>query len=505
MLKKDYFFNQMKELGLALTFDDVRLKTGYSEVMPSKVLLDTKFSKNISLKIPIASSAMDTVTESKMAIAMAKCGGIGIIHRNMDPEKQASEVSKVKYHLNGLIEKPITIEEDEKIEDVLKKIEEKQYGFHSLPVVDKNNKIVGIITKNDFDLSDNLSASAKNIMSTKLIIAPAGTTIDQAYEIMKKEKKKVLPLINENMEITGMYVFSDVKRLLESTSPMYNIDSRGQLIVGAAVGTGEVEKIRIQKLVSKNVDVLVIDTAHADSKPVFEMIRYIKENFSVDVVIGNVSEPESVKRLIEAGADGIKIGQGPGSICTTRIIAGIGKPQVTAIYECSKIAAEYKIPICADGGIRYSGDITIAIGAGASSVMLGNLLSGTKESPGDIIFKNGRQWKLYRGMGSLSALKENESSRQRYRQDDQLFFKKEDKSLISEGVEGLVPYKGEVKEVIVQYIGGLKNGMGYIGAATIKELNEKADFIRISDAGKKESHPHDINIVNEQPNYQSEF
>ena len=497
LMAKEEFFNRMRESGIALTFDDVRLKTGYAEVMPDHVSLATRFSKNISLKIPIVSAAMDTVTENKMAIELAKLGGIGIIHKNLTPEEQAWEISKVKFHLNGLIEKPICVYENERIEEILKMRNKKGFGFHSFPVLDKNGKLSGILTENDFDFCENNKLVAKDIMTKDVITASNSTSLEEAYKIMNKEKKKVLPLIYDNGTVAGLYVFSDVKRIKTGSSSNYNIDKNGQLRVGAAIGVGKDALIRIERLLEKNIDVVVIDTAHGDSRLVIQILKEIKKKYpQLDVVVGNVSEPHSIKRLIEAGADGIKVGQGGGAICTTRIIAGIGCPQVTAIYNCAKVAEKFDVPICADGGLRYSGDITIAIGAGANTVMLGSMLAGTKEAPGDIVFWNGRQWKNYRGMGSIGALEKNKGSRERYNQ--ALTGKKE---LIPEGIEGLVPYRGELKDVVFQYVGGLKRGMGYVGAGNIDELRQKADFIQLSYAGKTESHPHDVEIIKEAPNY----
>lgn len=493
---KDDFFRKLESSGIALTYADVRLKTGYSEVLPDNVDTTTKFSKNILLKIPIVSAAMDTVTESSMAIAMAKLGGIGIIHKNLSPQDQASEVAKVKYHLQGIIEKPITVNPTDRIESILERRTEKGYSFHTFPVVD-NGKIVGLLTKNDFDFCDDHSLTASEVMTKDLITMPYNTSVEEAYARLKKEKKKVLPLLDKNGVLTGMYLYSDLARAKSGRFDVYNLDNKGRLIVGAAIGVGDDAIKHVKFLMEKEVDVVVIDTAHGDSSPVIETLKSIKKLYPrLDVVVGNVSEPESVKRLVDAGADGIKVGQGPGAICTTRIIAGIGCPQVTAIYYCSLEAEKYNISICADGGLQYSGDIPIAIGAGAYSVMMGSMLAGTKESPGDIVFRDGRQWKNYRGMGSIGAM-ESKGSRDRYNQ--VLTGKNE---LVPEGIEGLVPYKGEVKDVIFQYVGGLKRGMGYVGAANILELQEKADFWRPTEAGIKESHPHDVVITKESPNYQ---
>ena len=385
-----------REEGLALTFDDVRLRTGYAEVMPNQVNIESKFSRNVGLKIPVVSAAMDTVTEYGLAIELAKLGGMGVIHRSLSVEDQADHVARVKHHLNGLIEKPICVYEDESVPTILAKREEKGYPFHSFPVLSREGKLVGIVTGNDFEFCGDSQLNVRDIMSTELISAPRDTTIDRAYDLMRSEKKKILPLVTENREVAGMYVFSDVKRIKTRSAETYNVDNKGQLRVAAAVGTGDEALKRVERL-SKRVDVIVIDTAHGDSKSVIDTLREIKRNYSLDVVVGNVSIGESAKRLVEAGADGIKVGQGPGSICTTRVIAGIGRPQVSAVYDCAKAIEGIDIPICADGGLRSSGDIPLAIAAGAHSVMMGSMLAGTEEAPGEIVFVEGRQWKSYRG------------------------------------------------------------------------------------------------------------
>jgi len=485
-----------REEGEALTFDNVGLITGYSEVMPDQVLVDSRFSRKVGLKIPIASAAMDTVTEYRLAIELAKLGGIGVIHRSLSPEEQASQVARVKHHLNGLIERPVCVFEDETISSILLKREEKGYSFHSFPVLSRAGKLVGLVTGNDFEFCDNLSLTAKEIMSIELLSAPEGITISGAYDLMRKEKKKILPLVNQTGEIAGMYVFSDVKRIKTGSAENYNLDLKGQLRVAAAVGTGQEALERVARLFEKNVDVIVIDTAHGDSKLVLETLQQIKKDYSLDVVVGNISVGESAKRLVAAGADGIKVGQGPGSICTTRPIAGIGRPQLSAVYDCARAIEDSDVPICADGGLRYSGDIPKAIAAGAHSVMMGNMLAGTEEAPGIIISVDGRQWKSYRGMGSLSALESSRSSRERYLQ-----AQTEKNHLVPEGVEGLTPYKGKLSEIIVQYEGGLRKGMGYVGAASIEELREKGDFDRITSAGYSESHPHGIVMTKDAPNY----
>lgn len=495
---KDNFFQRLEELALALTYDDVRLRTGYSEVMPADVSLETKFSRQVSLRVPLVSAAMDTVTEHELAIEIAKLGGLGIIHRNNTPKAQATEVARVKYHLNGLVLRPVTVQEDETIASILRRREEKRYSFHSFPVVNCEGKLVGILTGNDFDFCTDTSLPASAVMSRDdLLTAPEGTSLDDAFALMHRHRRKLLPIVDKEGRATALYTWSDAMRIKSRSAASHNVDSKGQLRVGAAVGTGTDTLERADALCQAGVDVFVIDTAHGDSKPVIDTICALKHHWrTIDVVAGNISEAHSVERLIAAGVDGIKVGQGPGSICTTRKIAGIGTPQVSAIYHCSRAAEPHGVPVCADGGLRYSGDITVALGAGADSVMLGSLLAGTKEAPGDIVFLDGRQWKSYRGMGSLGALVEGAGSRERYRQSQA-----DRDKLVPEGIEGMVPYKGNVAAVVHQYLGGLRSGMGYVGAASIEELQAKADFIRISPAGEAESHPHDVYITKEAPNY----
>jgi IMP dehydrogenase len=498
-MRKKWVLELAAQNGEGLTYDDVRLRTGFSEVMPDDVSLISRFSRNVGLNIPIVSAAMDTVTEFKLAIKLAELGGLGVIHRSLSPDEQAYHVARTKHHLNGRVERPITVQEIRTIEEILNMKAQKGYNFNSFPVVDDEDRLVGIITGNDLIFCDNISLTARDVMTPTPLTASVETTMQQAYDLMRRQKKKALPLINSERRIQGMYIFSDVKRILNGEARHFNVDPRGQLRVGAAIGVREDAFERVEKLVRENVDVVVIDTAHADSSSVYETLKELKSRFpSLDVVVGNISEADSAKKLAEAGADGIKVGQGPGSICTTRIIAGIGCPQVSAVYECAKVADDYDIPICADGGLRYSGDIPIAIAAGAHSVMMGSMLAGVDESPGEIVFVQGRQWKSYRGMGSLGAMSENASSRERYLQIDS----GKDK-LVPEGVEGLVSCKGKLTVVMHQYVGGLRRGMGYVGAASIEELREKGEFRRITSAGVAESHPHDMTITKEAPNYRT--
>ncbi len=495
--RRDQFFKNINDQGIALTYDDVRLTTGHSEVLPDDIDVESKFSRNVGLRIPIASAAMDTVTEAEMAIEIAKLGGIGVIHKNFSPHDQASQVAKVKFHLNGLIGKPICFNQNVSIEEILNTRKQKGYAFHSFPIVDDEHRLVGILTENDFTFCENLALKAKQVMTKNVITAKPGASLREAYDVMKDNKKKSLPLRDKSGKVAGLYTFSDVKRILVGDSKTFNVDKTGRLRVAAAIGVYDDAFARLEKLIPEQVDVVVIDTAHGDSKGVLETLKMVKKKYDVDVIAGNISEAESAERLLKAGADGLKVGQGPGSICTTRIIAGIGKPQVSAVYECAKAARRYKVPVCADGGLKYSGDISIAIGAGAHSVMMGNMLAGTKESPGDFRFHQGVQYKVYRGMGSLGAMESSKGSRERYNQGKN--------DLIPEGMEGMVPYKGPVKEVIHQYVGGLRRGMGYVGARSIEHLREIAQFIRITEAGKAESHPHDIVITREAPNYQEKI
>jgi IMP dehydrogenase len=494
MRNVDAFFQKMDALALALTYDDVRLKTAYSEVDPREVNIETRFSRNIPLKCPIVSAAMDTVTESRMAIALAKIGGIGVIHKALQPEAQASQVKRVKLHLNGLIEKPVTVSEHRTIQAIEEMRREKDYGFNTFPVVNNDEKLIGLLTRNDFDFCENWQLTAGEAMTplAELTTAPLGTNLETAYKTMRDARKKVLPLITPTGGVGGMFVFSDAKRLSKSSSlSRHNVDANGHLRVAAAIGTGEAEIARAELLIKAGCDVIVIDTAHGDSKNVYDTLKVFKKLYpSIDIVVGNISEPESAARLADAGADGIKVGQGPGSICTTRIIAGVGCPQVTAVYNCAHAVRGQNIPICADGGIRNSGDIPIAIAAGADCVMLGRGLAGTTETPGSVKETPKGRVKIYRGMGSLGAMQASKASRERYRQGDVASDK-----LVPEGVETIVPYQGDAEPVIFRQIGGLRAGMGYTGSGSIRELQENGDFRRMSGAGLTESHPHDVTII----------
>jgi IMP dehydrogenase len=494
------FFVNASEQGLMLTYDDVRLRPRHSDVAPTDPSIDlsTRISRNVGLKIPIVSSPMDTVTTAEMAIAMAEAGGLGVIHRGLTPAAQAKEVGRVKNRLNRRVETPIVVHDDMTVEAVLRMHEEKKWTFQTFPVVDAAGKLLGLLTRNDFEFCTDPSVAVTKIMTRLdcLTTGQEGVTQQEAYALMTRHKRKVLPLLKVDGTLAQMYLFSDVKRILSPNSD-HNVDRNGQLVVAAAVGAGKDALERAGLLARKNCNIFHIDTAHGDSKNVIETIALLKAEYpEVDVIAGNVSSGESAKRLADAGADGVMVGQGPGSICTTRVIAGIGVPQVSAVYECVQALLGTSVPVCADGGINSSGDIVIGLAVGASSIMLGRLLAGTEEAPGETRFFNGMQVKDYRGMGSLGAMRDNTSSRERYGQKGAAITK-----LVPEGIEGIVPFKGSVRSVLDQYVGGIKAGMGYNGARTIAELSEVAQLFRMSNAGLKESHPHDIVITADAPNY----
>lgn len=501
-MKKDDFFARRKSEDLELTYDDVLLKTDYSEVMPDEVMLQSRFSRHVPLNIPIVSSPMDTVTGAETAIALAMAGGLGIIHRSLSAEMQKREMLRVKYRINRLIRNPIAVDTEMTLQEIINMVVAHNYDFRSFPVVDHERQVVGLINADNFDFCDNLSSTAKQEMTKdNYCVAENNITIEQAYDIMKKEKKKKLILVDSEGRLYGMYVFSDARREATKSQPSFNVDINGNLRVGIAVGVGDEALKRAELMVPHGVDVgvdvIVIDTAHGDSKPVYETLKELKRTYpNLDIVVGNVSEGESAKRLAEAGADGIKIGQGPGSICTTRKIAGVGCPQVTAVYNCALAVRGTDVPICADGGIEYSGDITVALAAEASSVMLGRLLAGTDEAPVDIEIIDGLPFKLYRGMGSIGAMRDSKAAAERYGQAN-----REKRKLVAEGIEGYEPYKGPVDEVIRQLLGGLRSGMGYLGAKNIQELSERARFHMNTRAGSKESHPHGMRIMRSAPNY----
>ncbi len=499
-MDKDRFFESMASQGLALTFLDVRLRTAPSTVAAPDISLDSRFSRNVPLKTPIASAAMDTVTTAEMAIEMAKLGGIGVIHAGLSPRDQAREVKRVKYHLNGLIDNPITITPHETLAQVQEMRSSKGYKFHSLPVVDAKGKLVGLMTRNDFAFSRDLGRPVSSVMTpaSELVTAPDTTSIKEAYDIMVARKKKTLPLVDKSGVVTGLYVFTDVARIIQGSSSTHNVDGNGRLRVAAAVPTDEEALERIE-LMHDKVDVIVIDTARGDGRPALDTLKAIKKKYSkLDVVVGNISEGESARLLAKAGADGIKVGQGGGSICTTRVETGIGCPQVTAVYECAKAVRGMDVPVCADGGISDPGDISIAIAAGGDSVMLGRLLAGTKETPGEVVMDKGNLVKMYRGMGSAAAMRESQASRRRYGQ-------VAGQAPLPEGVESYVPYKGPVADVMYHYVGSLRKSLQYCGAADIAAHHKTTGFHRITNAGVRESRPHDVSVISRAPGYSDDL
>jgi IMP dehydrogenase len=485
-------FDSEKFIGEGLTYDDVLLVPGHSTVLPRDTDLTTRFSRNIELKIPVVTAAMDTVTESKMAIAMAQEGGIGVIHKNMTIERQALEVRKVKRAENGMILDPITLHKDLVVADALKLMEENSIG--GIPVVDKKGKLVGIVTNRDLRFERNLQKPIAEAMTKEnLITTTEFTDFEKAADILQKHRIEKLPVVNDQYHLVGLITYKDIIKI--KAHPKSCKDEKGRLRVAAAVGIGPDTLKRVEALVEVGVDAIVIDTAHGHSQGVLEMARLVKKHHpDVDLVVGNVATAQAAKDLAKAGADGIKVGIGPGSICTTRIIAGVGVPQLTAVYDVSNALKGTGIPVIADGGIRYTGDIAKAISAGGDSIMAGSLFAGVDESPGETIIYDGRKFKTYRGMGSVEAMKDG--SKDRYFQDAEDDIKK----LVPEGIVGRVPYKGSLSEVILQIVGGLRAGMGYTGSKTIQDL-QKAKFIKISAASAAEGHPHDITITREAPNY----
>ncbi len=472
-----------------LTFDDVLLVPNKSDILPREVDVSTYITKNIKLNMPIISSGMDTVTEARMAIAMAREGGLGVIHKNMTVDNQANEIDKVKRSEHGIIVDPIFLGPDNTLQDAHDLME--KYRISGVPITE-HGRLVGILTNRDLRFETNLSQRIADCMTKdNLITAPVGTSLDEAKELLGRHRIEKLPLVDENHYLKGLITIKDIEKT--QRYPYSAKDAKGRLRVAAAIGVGADMNDRVDALIKAKVDLLVVDTAHGHSRGVIEAIKTIKARYpQIDLMAGNVATAAATRELIEAGADAIKVGMGPGSICTTRVIAGIGVPQITAVYDCAAAARPYGIPIIADGGIKYSGDISKAIAAGANVVMIGNLLAGTEESPGETIIYQGRSYKVYRGMGSLGAMVEG--SKDRYFQDNM------DK-LVPEGIEGRIPYKGPVAETVYQLVGGLRAGMGYCGVRNIEELITKTRFIKITGAGLKESHPHDISITKEAPNY----
>ena len=476
-----------------LTFDDVLLEPAASAVVPNDVSTATRLTPRIELAIPIVSAAMDTVTEARLAIALAREGGVGVIHRNLSIEAQVAEVDKVKRSESGMIVEPVTLRPGDRVRDALALMA--RYGISGVPIVDSESRLVGILTNRDLRFHDDADQPVEAVMTGRnLVTAPVGTTLDEAQAILGRNRIEKLPVVDANGILRGLITVKDIQRRAEY--PYATKDDRGRLRVAAAVGVGADAFERAVALVEAGVDALVLDTAHGHSRGVIEMVRRLKSRLDVDLVAGNVATAAGAEALVDAGADGVKVGVGPGTACTTRIVAGVGVPQVTAVYECARVAAAHGVPVIADGGITSSGDIAKAVAAGADAVMVGSLLAGTDEAPGDVIVVQGERFKEYRGMGSLGAMKARGFSKDRYFQGDV----EDVDDLVPEGVEGRVPYKGAVGNVVRQLVGGLRQAMGYCGAPTIDELKD-ARFVRITGAGLRESHPHDITITKEAPNY----
>ena len=479
-----------------LTFDDVLLVPAYSDVLPAKTDVSAHLTRGIRLNIPVVSAAMDTVTEAALAIAMAQEGGIGIIHKNFPIEAHAEEIDKVKRSESGMIVNPITVSPDARVEDALDLM--KKYRIAGVPVTRADGKLVGILTNRDLRFGAKTNLKVSDLMTREgLVTVPQGTTLEEAKAILHRHRIEKLPVVDDQGKLKGLITVKDIQKAIRY--PLACKDSLGRLRVGAALGVGEEAVDRAAALIESNVDLLVIDTAHGHTKGVLETIDLVRRRYAdVQLVAGNVATAEATEALIDRGVDAVKVGMGPGSICTTRIVTGAGVPQITAISACAAVARKKDIPVIADGGIKYSGDITKAIAAGASSVMIGSLLAGTEESPGETILFQGRSFKAYRGMGSIGAMKDG--SRDRYFQSDV----ESPQKLVPEGIEGRVPYKGPLRESIYQLVGGLRASMGYLGCATISELHRKAKFVKISSSGLRESHVHDVIITKEAPNYRVE-
>lgn len=485
--------HESKILGEALTYDDVLLVPAFSEILPREVDISTQFTKNIRINVPIISAAMDTVTESRMAIAIAREGGIGVLHKNMSIEAQALKVRKVKRAESGMIIDPVTLPITARVSDA--KASMKEHSIGGIPIVDDEGKLLGIVTNRDLRFEKNNKRPISEVMTSENLVTVAeGTSLDEAEDILQDYKIEKLPVVNSEKKLVGLITFRDITKL--SQKPIANKDTYGRLRVAAAIGvTGDAVE-RAGALVKAGVDAVVIDTAHGHTKGVVQVLKEIKKNFpELEVVVGNIATAEAAKYLVEAGADAVKVGIGPGSICTTRVVAGVGFPQFSAVLEVAAALKGTGVPVIADGGIRYTGDIPKAIAAGADCVMLGSLLAGTKESPGETIIFEGRKFKSYRGMGSVEAM--NKGSKDRYFQDVEDDIKK----LVPEGIVGRVPYKGDLEESIHQFVGGLRAGMGYCGAKDVDTLKEKGRFVKITSSGIHESHPHNVTITKESPNY----
>ncbi|OZI34177.1 IMP dehydrogenase [Bordetella genomosp. 10] len=486
----------MRLIKTALTFDDVLLVPAYSNVLPRDTSLQTRLSRNISLNIPLVSAAMDTVTESRLAIAMAQEGGIGIIHKNLTADEQAREVARVKRHEFGIVIDPVTVTPQMKVRDAIAL--QQQHGISGLPVVE-GRKVVGIVTNRDLRFEARLDEPLRNIMTPqeRLVTMREGATLEEAQQLMHKHRLERVLIVNDRFELRGLATVKDIVK--NTAHPQANKDAQGQLRVGAAVGVGGNTEERVEKLVAAGVDVIVVDTAHGHSSGVLEGVRWVKQNYpKVDVIGGNIATAAAARALVEYGADGVKVGIGPGSICTTRVVAGVGVPQITAISDVAQALEGTGVPLIADGGIRYSGDVAKALAAGAYACMMGGMFAGTDEAPGEVVLYQGRSYKSYRGMGSLGAM--TDGSADRYFQDPA---NNADK-LVPEGIEGRVPYKGSVLQIIYQLAGGVRASMGYSGCASIDDMRTKTEFVQITSAGFRESHVHDVQITKEAPNYRAD-
>jgi len=482
-----------------LTYDDVTLVTQYADFLPDDASLVTKLTSRQKMNIPFVSAAMDTVTEAPMAIAMALAGGIGVIHKNLEEDDQAKEVAKVKSYLNGLIASPVCFHANDDISFL--RSEKKRLGlkFNGFPVLDDQERLVGMITSGDMRYAPLNAAKLSDVMQKNPITAKPGTSLKKAYDIMRDHKIGKLPLVDKAGKVVGLYSFTDVQRLVENQNPTYNCDDKFRLRVSASVSGGKGDLTRMEKLADAGVDVVVVDSAHGHSKGIMEMTKYIVKHFpKVDVIAGNIATGEAALALAKCGAHAVKVGIGPGSICTTRVVCGVGIPQLTAVYSAAKALRGTGVPVIADGGIKLSGDVPKAIAAGASSVMLGSILAGTDESPGEKIYANGRKYVVYRGMGSMAALKNGKGSRARYFQDDE-----SEENLVPQGIEGMVPYSGRVSAIMTQFCGGLRASLGYCGTKTIADLQARGKFYRVTAAGQREARPHDITITKEAPNYRA--
>ncbi|RZT98215.1 IMP dehydrogenase [Rivibacter subsaxonicus] len=490
----------MRLLGKALTFDDVLLVPAFSQVLPRDTSLATRLSRNIALNLPLVSAAMDTVTEARLAIALAQEGGIGIIHKNLSPKQQAAEVARVKRYESGLLRDPITIAPGVRVRDVIEL--SRQHGISGFPVIE-NGTVVGIVTGRDLRFETRLDAPVREIMTPRerLITVRDGTSLADAKALMHKHKLERVLVVNDAFEMRGLFTVKDITK--QTSFPLAARDAQGKLRVGAAVGVGEGTEERVELLAKAGVDVIVVDTAHGHSKGVLDRVRWVKHNYpNVDVIGGNIATGAAALALAEAGADGVKVGIGPGSICTTRIVAGVGVPQIMAIDNVATALKGSGVPLIADGGIRYSGDIAKAIAAGASTVMMGGMFAGTEEAPGEVVLFQGRSYKSYRGMGSIGAMQAG--SADRYFQETDATSNPNNDKLVPEGIEGRVPYKGSVVAILFQMAGGLRASMGYCGCATVAELHDKAEFVEITSAGIRESHVHDVQITKEAPNYRAD-